>query len=305
MFQRRMCDAFSDNRIEIVAIGTKSRVKDAADFCDGRGLDSCLITSNYFEAMNLGDFCYLSATNETNRNTALMCLANNKPVLVEKTFCVSDQEWRYIESNPAIFECFQFHFSENLKMLCEFVDMCFCSGRKVVIEGRFSIPPLNEENFRYDGPSGGGAYRDLGVYGFSLLHKLAGLESLRIADVVKRRIVERNSFSIDLGGDVVYEDDSLNFVFTYDFDAAYQNFVIARCGDDFIKLNRFFTSPAGTPVEVISNKIVCGRDVKYNYQDREMVKAALEILSNPELAKSYCALLREFHEYYDENNPAH
>src|SRR3989344_2989126 len=93
-------------------------------------------------------------------------------------------------------------------------------GKPFIFQGFFGIPPLADDNIRYDKNLGGGSLNDAGVYTVFMARKILGMEPLTATCT----LYNDGGHQVDVKGTAKLEfPDGMEALLAFSFDALYQS----------------------------------------------------------------------------------
>lgn len=170
---KKMANAIKKNSdIECYAVASQSRERMDAFITENK-LKKCKRYDKYedlVEDENI-DMVYISTINVSHAKYAMMCIKNNKPVLVEKPFAISSEECLEIlneakQRNVFVAEAMHIRYMDTIAYIKNTIQ----NGRigeveQLVVDLGFDMPDV--ERIVND-IQGGGALWDIGIYGIHL-----------------------------------------------------------------------------------------------------------------------------------------
>ena len=113
-------------------------------------------------------------------------------------------------------------------------------GKPFIFQGFFGIPPLADDNIRYDKNLGGGSLNDAGVYTVFMARKILGMEPLTATCT----LYNDGGHQVDVKGTAKLEfPDGMEALLAFSFDALYQSNYSVWGEKGLIKVARAYSIP--------------------------------------------------------------
>jgi dTDP-3,4-didehydro-2,6-dideoxy-alpha-D-glucose 3-reductase len=227
--------------MNVVAVASRDAAK-AHEFGSRFG---CAGVHGYQELLDRPDVdaVYIPLPPALHEEWVLRALEAGKHVLVEKPFAVTEKTTTRLLSaarsgNRLAMENFQF----EQHSLFSWVRQCLDSGtigETKLLRSTFTIPPLSDDNIRYQEALGGGARLDLGSYMVRFALDFLG-EPMELAASASRRDARRG---VDVFGTIEFRAQSRCAQLAYGFDTHYQNTWEFLGSAGRLTVERGFTAP--------------------------------------------------------------
>tara|TARA_B100000686_G_scaffold349099_1_gene441683 strand:+ start:55 stop:993 length:939 start_codon:yes stop_codon:yes gene_type:complete len=257
--KRRILPALSRlNEIDFVDAASRRGGTIAEDFClRGTPYD----TFDKAIEKSVAEIVYVSTENSTHVKYSERAILSGRHVIVDKpAFLNADDTDRLLElavkNNVFLGEAIVFLSHPRVEKL---KDLMKREEPPIFAQACFSIPPLMEDNFRYDVVMGGGAINDMGPYAAATWRFLFGEEP----DFIDSKILKKNQ--VDTCFSITAMTSNVGcFSGIYGFNSEYQNW-ISISGQSFnFKLDRFCSPPPdlklGIEVKKMNNaSVACTR----------------------------------------------
>jgi predicted dehydrogenase len=174
-------DVIALSDAEVLAIGSRSEAK-AKKFADKLGIQRAYGSYQQLAEDNDIDVVYIATPHVFHKEQSLLCLNNDKPILVEKPFAINSAEAREVISlarDRKLFcmEAMWMRFVPAMRMVKKLIDDGAIGEVQMISASLGFYNEVDPQSRLYDPNLGGGAVLDLGVYPLSLVVQLMGQPS--------------------------------------------------------------------------------------------------------------------------------
>ena len=212
-------------------------------------------------------------------------LKNNKHLLMEKPFTVSEEESTELieiakKNNLAVHENYMFLYHSQLEFISRNISRI---GEIRGIRTAFTFPMRSANDFRYKKELGGGALLDCGGYPVRLVSELLG-DNIKI-DTSRLQYIR--GYEVDFYGNATLSDDNVTAQIIFGMDNSYKCELEIQGSLGCIYTDRIFTAPDGFKPTV---KISIGNEVENTVLEpdnsfKKSINRFLESINNIKLRK--------------------
>jgi len=153
------------------------------------------------------------------------------------------------KNDVAIFEGFMYQFHSQHKVVNDLIKDGEI-GNPILFEAKFGIPPLEENNYRYNNSLGGGALLDVGSYTIHASRKFFGREPIIIYSVI-----DKIESEVDIHGSILLDyNEGQTALLSFGFNNSYANQYSIWGSKGSLTVNREFSIPHDTKPTIVLEK---------------------------------------------------
>lgn len=223
-FKKNILPALNSNK-NINVVGFYTRNKKNISF-----KKNILKFDNYEKMLknNLIDTIYISAINSHHYIYALKALNNLKNVICEKPLSLSLKDFNHLisiakKNKLLLFEAFMFNYHKNFLELKK-ITSSSAYGKLKNIHIKFTIPELNQNNYRYSKILGGGAFNDLGCYTIKMIDILGISDFSKVFGYIK---INKKGID-DYGTAIILNKKKFQIILEWGFNSSYSNSIFIK-----------------------------------------------------------------------------